>query len=106
MNCRSCLVCSAPLEHKRSDAKYCSSLCSSRSPSRKAYRKLPHLSVQREYTKTPTGKLMMTYHNMRGRATGIQTKKAHLYKGKSLLSREDFYAWSRSNAACPHPSIA
>lgn len=52
------------------------------------------IPIQRRYNKTPLGKLMMCYHNMRGRVTGIQAKKAHLYKGLTLLSRKEFYEWS------------
>lgn len=31
---------------------------------------------------------------MQSRTAGIQTKKAHLYKGLELLDRQLFYAWA------------
>lgn len=51
----------------------------------------------RKYEKTPKGLLMRKYRNMQSRVTGIQKLKAHLYKGKSLLKREDFYSWAFDN---------
>ncbi len=47
-----------------------------------------------KYEKTPQGFLMRKYRNMQSRVLGIQNKKAHLYKGKYLLAREDFYEWA------------
>lgn len=49
------------------------------------------------YEKTPQGFLMRAYRNMKSRVTGVQKKKWHLYKGKDLLSKEDFYLWSKAN---------
>lgn len=46
------------------------------------------------YEKTPKGFLMRTYRNMQSRVTGVQKKKAHLYKDLELLPRNDFYAWT------------
>lgn len=43
---------------------------------------------------------MRLYRNMESRVKGIQWKKAHLYKGKELLSRRDFYNWAK-----PHPQF-
>lgn len=37
---------------------------------------------------------MRLYRNMESRVSGIQKLKYHLYAGKSLLSREDFYKWA------------
>lgn len=51
----------------------------------------------RKYEKTHNGFLMRLYRNMQSRITGIQKAKFHLYEGKSLLSREDFYRWSTKN---------
>ena len=31
---------------------------------------------------------------MKSRVTGVQWKKAHLYEGKSLLPKQDFYDWA------------
>lgn len=52
------------------------------------------LSLQRAYGKTLDGKIMMSYHNMRGRVLGLQEKKAHLYKGLPIMSRHEFYTWA------------
>lgn len=48
----------------------------------------------KEYEKTERGFLMRSYRNMKSRITGIQKKKAHLYEGKSLLPKEEFYQWA------------
>lgn len=50
-----------------------------------------------KYHRTPAGFLSRLYKNMRGRVEGIQSLKAHLYKGLYLLPRDDFYAWAMSN---------
>lgn len=46
------------------------------------------------YEKTLQGYLVRVYRNMKSRISGIQKNKAHLYKGKSLLSKDSFYKWS------------
>lgn len=51
----------------------------------------------KKYEKTKRGFLMRTYRNMQSRITGIQYKKHHLYNGKELLSKIDFYDWSLNN---------
>lgn len=51
-------------------------------------------SVTKKYEKTPKGKIMRSYRNMQSRVEGIQHLKAHLYQGKTLLSRDEFYEWS------------
>ena len=50
------------------------------------------------YEKTPKGFLMRTYRNMKSRVKGIQKLKAHLYAGKSLLNKDDFYNWAMSDS--------
>ena len=50
----------------------------------------------KKYEKTKRGFLMRMYRNMTSRTLGIQKGKAHLYKGKEILSKEDFYAWANS----------
>ena len=50
-----------------------------------------------KYEKTVTGFLMRAYRNMQSRITGVQKKKAHLYEGKTLLSREDFYKFANES---------
>lgn len=49
----------------------------------------------KKYEKTPNGFIMRLYRNMQSRITGVQKQKAHLYCGKELLSREDFYRWAK-----------
>ena len=49
----------------------------------------------KKYEKTPNGFLMRLYRNMESRITGVQWMKAHLYDGKELLPREDFYQWAK-----------
>lgn len=34
---------------------------------------------------------------MQSRVSGVQKKKAHLYKGLPILPRNDFYAWAWDN---------
>lgn len=48
----------------------------------------------KRYEKTKNGYLMRSYRNMLSRVTGVQSKKAHLYEGLDILSKEEFYAWS------------
>ncbi len=50
-----------------------------------------------KYEKTRSGFLMRAYRNMQSRVTGVQSAKYHLYKGKELLSREDFYEWAKND---------
>jgi DNA-binding GntR family transcriptional regulator len=52
----------------------------------------------KKYEKTKNGFLMRLYRNMESRVKGIQKIKAHLYEGKSLLTRDEFYAWTEANA--------
>ena len=49
----------------------------------------------KKYRKTLKGLLSMTYCNMLGRVLG--RVKPHLYAGKEILSKEDFYEWSLTN---------
>ena len=60
------------------------------------YRKKNNNSVTKRYEKTPSGFLMRLYRNMQSRVTGVQKKKAHLYKNKELLDREVFYTWAKN----------
>lgn len=50
----------------------------------------------KKYEKTPKGFLMRLYRNMKSRVTGVQKQKFHLYKGKELLPKEEFYTWASS----------
>lgn len=51
----------------------------------------------RRYEKTKHGFLMRLYRNMESRITGVQHQKHHLYAGKDLLPRDDFYAWAAAS---------
>ena len=61
------------------------------------YRRENGNAVTNRYEKTPKGKLMRIYRNMKSRIDGIQWQKAHLYAGKELLSRDEFYDWAIGN---------
>lgn len=60
----------------------------------RAYRARTGNAATKKYEKTPKGKIMRSYRNMQSRVEGVQVKKHHLYHGKTLLSREEFYEWS------------
>lgn len=66
-----------------------------RSQSRSYYKKRRH--YWRDYERTPNGFLMRSYRNMKSRVLGVQWKKAHLYEGKSILPKEEFYAWAKAS---------
>ncbi len=48
----------------------------------------------KRYEKTKGGYLMRSYRNMLSRVSGVQVKKAHLYEGLDILTKEEFYNWS------------
>lgn len=54
--------------------------------------------LTRKYEKTINGFLMRLYRNMQSRVTGVQKLKHHLYSGKCLLPRIEFYAWAKSSS--------
>ena len=58
------------------------------------YREKTANSSTRSYEKTLKGYIMRTYRNMTSRIRGILKKKAHLYEGKSILTKDEFYDWS------------
>lgn len=60
-------------------------------------RKANGYAATHKYEKTPNGFLMRLYRNMQSRVTGVQWKKAHLYLGKELLPRSDFYIWAKNS---------
>jgi hypothetical protein len=43
---------------------------------------------------TPKGFLVRVYRNMLSRVRGIQRRKAHLYVGREILPKAEFYAWA------------
>lgn len=53
----------------------------------------------RKYEKTINGFLVRKYRNMESRIKGIQKLKYHLYKGKDLLDRKEFYQWAKESEA-------
>ena len=63
----------------------------------KEYRKKNDNACTKKYEKTKNGFLVRLYRNMQSRVTGVQKSKHHLYSGKSLLPREEFYQWALSN---------
>jgi hypothetical protein len=63
----------------------------------RAYRTAERNSPTRRYEKTKQGFLMRAYRNMKSRVTGVQWRKAHLYAGRDILPRLDFYEWATSD---------
>lgn len=61
------------------------------------YRKKTGNACTKKYEKTKKGFLMRLYRNMQSRITGIQKEKQHLYRGKELLPRDQFYEWALSS---------
>lgn len=50
------------------------------------------------YEKTITGFLVRMYRNMKSRILGVQKLKHHLYIGKYLLPKEEFYKWANASS--------
>lgn len=48
----------------------------------------------KRYEKTEKGFLMRLYRNMKSRISGVQKTKYHLYFGKEIMSKENFYKWA------------
>lgn len=61
---------------------------------RRNYRARTNNQSTKKYEKTKKGFLMRCYRNMQSRICGVQKLKAHLYLGKDLLPRQDFYEWA------------
>jgi hypothetical protein len=53
-------------------------------------------AATKKYERTKPGKLMRIYRNMKSRVCGVQHLKAHLYEGKYLMPKEEFYQWASS----------
>jgi hypothetical protein len=64
---------------------------------RSRYEGGPMKATLQRYNHTPAGFLVRLYRNMKSRVEGIQWKKSHLYKGKTLLPKADFYVWALSS---------
>lgn len=58
------------------------------------YRARTRNSCTNKYERTKKGKLMRIYRNMKSRVDGVQWQKHHLYAGKELLPKEEFYEWA------------
>lgn len=58
------------------------------------HRKQTNNSCTKKYEKTKKGFLVRLYRNMQSRVSGIQKLKQHLYAGKELLNRDEFYEWA------------
>jgi hypothetical protein len=56
-----------------------------------------HNKYTKKYEKTIGGFLMRLYRNMLSRVCGIQRFKKHLYFGKEILGKNDFYTWAKNN---------
>ena len=54
--------------------------------------------ITKKYEKTVNGFLMRLYRNMKSRIRGVQKEKYHLYEGKELLDKNEFYNWAKSNS--------
>lgn len=62
------------------------------------YRKRTHCFATKSYEKTLNGYIMRMYRNMASRINGIQKAKAHLYFGKEIMSKYEFYAIVKSSS--------
>jgi len=51
----------------------------------------------KKYEKTKMGFLVRCYRNMKSRINGVQKAKFHLYEGKQLMDKLEFYNYSLSN---------
>lgn len=58
------------------------------------YRARTGNAATKKYEKTKKGFLVRAYRNMKSRIDGVQWRKAHLYTGKELLPKEEFYKWA------------
>jgi hypothetical protein len=63
----------------------------------KQYRLRTNNACTKKYEKTKQGFLVRLYRNMKSRIQGVQKAKAHLYVGKDLLPKEEFYTWALNN---------
>jgi len=63
------------------------------------YRKQNGNLCTKQYEKTKQGFLVRLYRNMLSRISGVQKQKHHLYEGKALLPKEEFYEWALKQEA-------
>jgi len=53
----------------------------------------------KQYEKTYEGYLVRSYRNMKSRVSGVLKEKRHLYEGKEICKKEEFYAWSKQDTS-------
>lgn len=87
-NCSNCGISNADISFKGGQCKPCVNL------KQRLYRDKTLNCCTKEYEKTPKGYLVRTYRNMLSRVTGVLKSKSHLYEGKEILTKEEFYEWS------------
>lgn len=61
------------------------------------YRRANGNACTLRYEHTEHGKLMRNYRNMKSRVEGVQKLKYHLYAGKYLLPKDEFYTWAMAS---------
>jgi len=50
-----------------------------------------------KYEKTESGFVMRMYRNMKSRISGVQSFKKHLYDGKEIMPKEEFYELAKKS---------
>lgn len=90
------LGCEAINHAKCYCSKHCGALPENRALARERQRRDGGIHKQAciKYEKTMKGYLMRAYRNAQSRVTGVQSKKAHLYKNLTIIPRDEFYMWS------------
>lgn len=90
-SCSNCGISSNEVSFKGGQCRPCVNL------KQRLYRSENSNSHTKEYEKTPKGYLVRTYRNMMSRVTGVLKNKSHLYEGKEILDKNEFYEWSLNN---------
>ena len=91
---KNCSNCETPLDSIQSKGGQCLPCVNLK---QRMYRQKTSNLSTKVYEKTLKGYLVRTYRNMTSRVRGILKKKAHLYEGKSILTKDEFYEWSLSS---------
>ena len=73
-----------------------------RNMKQREYRKKNGNLHTKKYEKTERGFLMRLYRNMKSRVTGVQSKKAHLYKNLDIIEKGAFYDWATERKEFHH----
>lgn len=58
------------------------------------YRARTKGAATKKYEKTLPGFIMRQYRNIKSRIEGVQTHNSHLYAGKFLMPKEEYYAFA------------